>query len=113
MAAAAKARNDDNAEAAILTEYEHKGGQLPDALKRLATLEENARKPAEAAATLERVNYIYPVKDEDLHRRLGDLLYAQKRYDPAIREYAACVASNPDGRVVPFLRIQQIGRAHV
>ncbi len=95
MAAAAKARNDDNAEAAILTEYEHKGGQLPDALKRLATLEENARKPAEAAATLERVNYIYPVKDEDLHRRLGDLLYAQKRYDPAIREYAACVASNP------------------
>jgi tetratricopeptide (TPR) repeat protein len=95
MAAADKARNDDNAEAAILTEYEHKGGQMPDALKRLATLEENARKPAEAAATLERVNYIYPVKDEDLHRRLGDLLYAQKRYDGAIREYAARVASNP------------------
>lgn len=95
MAAADKARNDDNAEAAILTEYEHQGGQMPDALKRLATLEENAKKPAEAAATLERVNYIYPVKDEDLHRRLGDLLYAQKRYDGAIREYAARVASNP------------------
>jgi tetratricopeptide (TPR) repeat protein len=41
------------------------------------------------------VNYIYPVKDEDLHRRLGDLLYAQKRYERAVREYAACVASNP------------------
>jgi tetratricopeptide (TPR) repeat protein len=41
------------------------------------------------------VNYIYPVKDEDLHRRLGDLLYAQKQYDGAIREYAARVASNP------------------
>jgi tetratricopeptide (TPR) repeat protein len=41
------------------------------------------------------VNYIYPVKDEDLHRRLGDLLYAQKRYDGAIREYGARVASNP------------------
>jgi tetratricopeptide (TPR) repeat protein len=95
MAAADKARNDDTAEAAILTEYEHKGGQMPDALKRLATLEENARKPAEAAATLERVNYIYPVKDEELHRHLGDLLYAQKRYDGAIREYAARVASNP------------------
>jgi len=50
---------------------------------------------AEAASTLERVNYIYPVKDEDLHRRLGDLLYAQKRYDGAIREYGARVASNP------------------
>ena len=95
MAAADTARNDDRAEAAILTEYAHKGGQMPDALKRLATLEENAGKPAEAAATLERVNYIYPVKDEDLHRRLGDLLYAQKRYDGAIREYAARVASNP------------------
>ncbi|MBA0088589.1 MAG: tetratricopeptide repeat protein, partial [Acidobacteria bacterium Pan2503] len=95
MAAADTARNDDRAEAAILTEYEHKGGQMPDALKRLATLEENAGKPAEAAATLVRVNYIYPVKDEDLHRRLGDLLYAQKRYDGAIREYAARVASNP------------------
>jgi tetratricopeptide (TPR) repeat protein len=41
------------------------------------------------------VNYIYPVKDEELHRRLGDLLYAQKQYDGAIREYTAVVASGP------------------
>jgi tetratricopeptide (TPR) repeat protein len=41
------------------------------------------------------VNYIYPVKDEDLHRRLGDLLYAQKQYDGAIVEYNALLASNP------------------
>jgi tetratricopeptide (TPR) repeat protein len=68
---------------------------MPDALKRLATLEEAAGKAGEAAATLERVNYIYPVKDEDLHRRLGDLLYAQKQYEGAIREYNARVASNP------------------
>ena len=64
-------------------------------LKRLAALEAAAGQPAEAAATLERVNYIYPVKDEDLHHRLGDLLYAQKQYDGAIREYTAVVASNP------------------
>jgi tetratricopeptide (TPR) repeat protein len=95
MAAAYKARNDDKSEAAVLTEYQHQGGQMPDALKRLATLEEAVGKPGEAAATLERVNYIYPVKDEDLHRRLGDLRYAQKRYDGAIREYNARVASNP------------------
>jgi tetratricopeptide (TPR) repeat protein len=68
---------------------------LPDALKRLAALEEDAGKPGEATGTLERLNYIYPVKDEDLHRRLGDLLYAQKRYDGAIREYNARIASNP------------------
>jgi tetratricopeptide (TPR) repeat protein len=90
-----KARGDAKSEAAILTAYEHVGGQMPDDLKRLATLEESAGQPAEAAATLERLNYIYPVKDEDLHRRLGDLLYAQKQYQGAIREYNVLAASNP------------------
>ena len=32
---------------------------------------------------------------QELHRRLGDLLYGQKQYDGAIREYAAVVASHP------------------
>ena len=64
-------------------------------LKRLATLEGSAGRQAEAAATLARLNYIYPVKNEELHRRLGDLLYAQKQYEGAIREYIAVVASNP------------------
>jgi cellulose synthase operon protein C len=64
-------------------------------LKRLAQLEADAGQPVEAIATLERLNYVYPVKDEDLHRRLGDLLFAQKQYDGAIREYNAVIASNP------------------
>jgi Flp pilus assembly protein TadD len=95
LADANKAKGDTKAEAAVLTAYEHEGGQEPILLKRLATLEETAGQSAEAAATLARLNYIYPVKDEDLHRRLGDLLYAQKQYNSAIREYAAVVASNP------------------
>jgi cellulose synthase operon protein C len=95
LADADKARGNAKSEAAILTAYEHQGGQMPDVLKRLATLEETAGQTAAASATLERLNYIYPVKDEDLHRRLGDLLYAQKQYDGAIREYNAVVASNP------------------
>ena len=95
MAAADRARGDAKAETAILTAYEHQGGQMPEVLKRLAALEEAAGQPAEAIATLERVNYIYPVKDEDLHRHLGDLLYAGKQYDGAIREYRARVACNP------------------
>ena len=95
MAAADQARGDAKSEAAVLTAYEHAGGQMPDVLKRLATLEESAGQPAEAVATLERLNYIYPVKNEDLHRRLGDLLYAQKRYEGAIREYNVLAASNP------------------
>jgi tetratricopeptide (TPR) repeat protein len=95
MADAAKAKGDTKVEAAVLTAYEHEGGLEPAALKRLATLEEAAGQQAEAAATLERLNYIYPVQDEALHRRLGNLLYAQKQYDGAIREYIAVVASNP------------------
>ncbi len=95
IADADRAQGDKKAEMAILTAYEHEGGQSPDALKRLAALEEGAGQNAEAVATLERINYIYPVKNDDLHRRLGDLLYAQKQYDNAIREYSALVASNP------------------
>ncbi len=95
IAAADRAADDAKGEEAILTEYEHAGGQSPDALKRLAQLEAGTGSDAAAAATLERINYIYPVKDEDLHRRLGALLYAQKDYAGAIREDGALVASNP------------------
>lgn len=95
MADAYKARGDAKSEAAILVAYERAGGQMPDLLQRLAALEQSSNHLAEAAATLERVNYIYPVKNENLHRQLGDLLYAEKQYDGAIREYAALVACNP------------------
>jgi len=95
MADAHKAKGDAKAEAAALTAYEREGGSEPAVLMRLATLEEAAGKQAEAVTTLERLNYIYPVKNEELHRRLGDLLYMQKQYDGAIREYTAVVASNP------------------
>jgi cellulose synthase operon protein C len=95
MADADKAKGDAKAEAVVLAAYEHEGGQEPAVLKRLATLEDTAGQQGEAAATLARLNYIYPVKDEELHRRLGDLLYAQKKYDGAIREYIAVVASSP------------------
>jgi tetratricopeptide (TPR) repeat protein len=95
IANADKARGDSKAEAAILTAYEHQGGQMPEMLKRLATLEESQGQADEAVATLERLNYIYPVKDEELHHRLGDLLFKETQYDSAIREYNALAASNP------------------
>jgi cellulose synthase operon protein C len=95
MAEADRTNGDSKSEATILAAYELAGGQSPDALKRLAALESSAGNDAEAIATLERINYIYPVKDEDLHRRLGELLYAQKNYDGAIGEYNALLALNP------------------
>jgi cellulose synthase operon protein C len=107
MAEADRAKGDANAEATALLAYEHEGGQEPAVLKRLATLEEGAGRQAEAAATLSRLNYIYPVKDEQLHRRLGDLFYAQKQYDGAIREYSAVVASKPVDRAGAEFQLAQ------
>jgi len=95
LADAYRARNDAEDETGVLIAYEHQGGQSPELLKRLATLEDSAGLKTAAIGTLERLNYVYPVKDEDLHRRLGDLLYAQKQFDGAIREYNAVVASKP------------------
>jgi hypothetical protein len=63
IAAADNAKGDSKAELAILTAYEQEGGQMPVTLKRLAALQEGAGQKAEAVATLERLNYVYPVKD--------------------------------------------------
>ena len=94
MAQADLAKGDKQAAVAILASYEKIGGHSPSALKQLASLEEELGKPADAAATLERVNYIYP-NDEELHRKLGDLSFAQNNFPGSIREYNAVVAMNP------------------
>lgn len=95
MSEAYRVKSDAKGEMAILTAYEKAGGQDPEMLKRLASLEDMAEDKAGAIATLTRVNYVYPVKDSDLHLRLGDLLYERSEYDRATREYTAAVASSP------------------
>ena len=79
VASADLAKGDKKAAEAILIEYEKVGGDDPATLKKLASLEELGQ-AEEAAATLDRINYIYPVHDEDLHRHLGDLWFAQTNY---------------------------------
>jgi hypothetical protein len=88
------AKGDKLAGATVLTEYEKAGGRNPDTLKELASLEEGLGDPKEAAATLERINYIYPM-DEELHRDLGNLWVVQRNYSDAIREYSAVIAMHP------------------
>jgi cellulose synthase operon protein C len=95
MADANLAKGDKKAAAAILTDYEKQGGLSPDMLKQLASLEEELGDPKAAAATLDRINYIDPVGDEDLHRRLGRLWLAQQNYPGAIREFGVVVAMHP------------------
>jgi tetratricopeptide (TPR) repeat protein len=89
------AKNDAPGALAALADYQKHGGEDPATLKTLASLQEKAGQLAEAAATLDHVNEIYPVGDEDLHRRLGELWLAQKNFPGAIREYTALVAMRP------------------
>jgi tetratricopeptide (TPR) repeat protein len=89
------AKNDPAGALAVLADYEQHGGEDPATLKKLAALQQQAGQLAQAAATLDHVNEIYPVGDEDLHRRLGELWLAQKNYPGAIREYGAIVAMKP------------------
>jgi tetratricopeptide (TPR) repeat protein len=88
------ALNDPRAAIDELERYAKVGGRSPDALKKLASLLVEAGRPADAAAALDRLNYIDPV-DEDLHRRLGDLWFDQDNLSGAIREYQAVVAAKP------------------
>jgi tetratricopeptide (TPR) repeat protein len=95
LADAHHALNDPRSEAVTLLSYEQAGGQNPATLKQLANLQEHQGDAAAAAGTLARINYIYPVNDPELHRKLGDLFYGQKHFDRAINEYTAALASNP------------------
>ncbi len=82
IAEADLAKDNKQAAAAILTDYEKEGGRDPETLKQLASLEETLGSPKEAAATLNRINYIYP-EDQQLHERLGKLWLAQQNYQGA------------------------------
>jgi cellulose synthase operon protein C len=94
LATAYASKSDKKNAAAVLTAYEKMGGEDPAMLKELALLQEDAGQVKEAAATLDRINYIYPM-DEAMHRKLGELWFAQANYAGAIREYGAVVALNP------------------
>ena len=94
VAEAQEAKGDKKAAAAALTSYEKLGGRGPGVLKELASLEEGIGDPKEAAATLDRINYVDPV-DEGLHRHLGELWLAQQNYNGAIREFTSLLALHP------------------
>jgi tetratricopeptide (TPR) repeat protein len=88
------AKGDKAGAMAVLVDYQKFGGSNPTALKKLASLQEELGRAGEAAATLDAINEIYPVNDEDLHRRLAALWLKQENYAGAVREYAAVVASH-------------------
>ena len=94
LADAYVAKGDKKAAIDELERYAKVGGRSPDTLKQLATLLEEAGNQKEAAAVLDRLNYINPI-DEELHRRLGDLWLGLGNTAGAIREYQAVLAKAP------------------
>jgi cellulose synthase operon protein C len=76
---------------ADLARYASVGGREPVLLKQLATLQTAQGNKADAAKTLERLNLIY-LKDEEAHKKLGDLDMDLKNPTGAIREFQAVLA---------------------
>jgi tetratricopeptide (TPR) repeat protein len=79
----------------VLKDYARVGGRQPGTLKKLAKLLANDGRKREAAEVLERINYIYPVLDDEYHRLQGDYWLDTGEYPRAIREYGAVVALKP------------------
>jgi cellulose synthase operon protein C len=94
LAAAYKGKNEKPAAIAELQKYVHNGGRNPATIKELAKdLIESGNKK-EAAAVLDRLNYIYPM-DPEQHQMLGDLWLEQGNAAGAIMELRAVLARNP------------------
>jgi tetratricopeptide (TPR) repeat protein len=77
-----------------LERYMKAGGRDPSTLKLLADNLTAAGNKKEAAAVLERVNYIYPM-DGAQHQQLGLLLLDLNNNASAIREFQAVLARDP------------------
>lgn len=76
-------------------EYAKASGREPETLKLLAKLEEEGGDKAMAVAALQRLIYIAPVGDEDLHRKLGEYYLDLKQPDRALPAFWAQLASKP------------------
>ncbi|MBI2688520.1 MAG: tetratricopeptide repeat protein [Acidobacteria bacterium] len=95
LAEASEKKGDKAKAIAILEQWAKVGGRQPETLKKLAALLEEAGHKRQAAETLERINYIYPVQDDEYHRRQGELWLEVGEKDRAIREFTAVVGSKP------------------
>ena len=85
---------DNKGVASTLAAYKKMGGESPEMLTKLASLQEEAGEKKSAAETLNQINYIYP-ENEVLHRHLGELWLNQGNNAGAIREFTAVLALKP------------------
>jgi cellulose synthase operon protein C len=94
LARAYEEKGDKKAATAELVAYVKRGGRNPDSIQKAAKLLADVGNKTEAAAVLERLNFIYP-EVNPAHRELGSLLLDQGKTAGAIREFHAVVANKP------------------
>jgi len=94
LAQAYEAKGDKAAAMAELERYVKAGGREPATLKKDAKLLEEAGRKKEAAAVLDRLNYIYPM-DNEVHQQLGELDLALGNTGGAVRELHSVAVHNP------------------
>jgi len=94
LANAYLAKGDKPAAIAELERYAKIGGREPETLKLLAKQLVDAGRKKDAAAVLDKLNFIYPM-DTDAHRTLGGLWLEEGNVAGAIREFRAVLAHTP------------------
>jgi tetratricopeptide (TPR) repeat protein len=88
------AKGDKAKATAQLETYSKIGGRDPGMLKELASLQAEQGRKRDAAATLERLNFIY-LQDDAAHQKLGELSLELGNANTAIREFQAVLAGKP------------------
>jgi tetratricopeptide (TPR) repeat protein len=94
IAEACLAKKDTGCAIDELGRYSKVGGRDPETIKKYAKLLEDAGKPKESAAALDRLNYIYP-QDAELHKRLGTLALQLGNAAEGVREFQAVINMHP------------------
>ncbi|HXC57836.1 MAG TPA: hypothetical protein VN645_00885, partial [Steroidobacteraceae bacterium] len=94
LAEAEEGAGNNAAAIAALISWRKAGGWDPGLLRKLGTLLLAAKRDAEATEVFAAVNYADPLAVEG-HDRLGQLLLAQSKGPPALREYQVLLALQP------------------
>ncbi len=93
LAEARIAKNDNSGAIKALESYAGHGGRNPATLKHLASLYEAAGNNNAAEQALRRLLWIYPVRDEELHRKLGTLRASLGVWEGSAEEWQAVLES--------------------
>jgi tetratricopeptide (TPR) repeat protein len=88
-------KKDTTAARIELREYARRGGRAVWALKELAKVEEAGGDTKAAAAALQRLIYVAPVGDEELHKKLGEYYLTLAQPERAMASFWAQLASKP------------------